>query len=287
MEPQNDNQDLSVSEGAPRKFGPFMKLIFRITGVDEETMLKCPKHDVDNVRALSELLIASFLWQTTLLSLIGHRLFAAPGEVRPVLLLGAAGIALFVLLIDSYIFYRSGFEISGIDELRRGGLEVGGGNGPASKIGYLAARVVLSVGFAQLTAIFVALIIFAADIDARIQATYQKANARVLADATAIIDADIQRASVAVNTDAARVDSLSSQITTLRQHDIDPTSGAPQIQQAQEEFNQLLQEQTKADDAVVAAQNYATMERGGNKVGPASGIPGNGPRYKAAMEAVE
>jgi len=287
MEPQNDNQDLSVSEGAPRKFGPFMKLIFRITGVDEETMLKCPKHDVDNVRALSELLIASFLWQTTLLSLIGHRLFAAPGELRPVLLLGAAGIALFVLLIDSYIFYRSGFEISGIDELRRGGLEVGGGNGPASKIGYLAARIVLSVGFAQLTAIFVALIIFAADIDARIQATYQKANARLLADATAIIDADIQRASVAVNTDAARVDSLSSQITTLRQHDIDPTSNDPETLQAQDEVKRLIEEKTKADDAVVAAQNYATMERGGNKVGTASGIPGNGPRYKAAMEAVE
>ena len=41
-----------------------------------------------------------------------------------------------------------------------------------------------------------------------IQATYQTANARVLADATAIVDADIQRASVAVKTQAARVDSV-------------------------------------------------------------------------------
>ena len=288
MEAQNDNQALNESEPTARKFGMFLRLIFRITGVDEETMLKCPKHDVDNVRALGELLIASFLWQTMLLSLIGHRLFAAPGEVRPELLLGAAGIGLFVLLIDSYIFYRSGFEISGIEEIRRGGLEVGGGHGPASKIGYLAARIVLSVGFAQLTAIFVALIIFAADIDARIHATYQTANARVLADVTAIVDADIQRASVAVKTQAARVDSLSAQITTLRQHDIDPTSGAPQIQQAEGEINQLIQEKTKADDAVVAAQNFATMELGGVKVAPGnSGIAGNGPRYKAATEAVE
>lgn len=288
MEAQNDIQAPNGNDASPRKFGLFMKLIFRITGVDEETMRNCPKHDVDNVRALGELLIASFLWQTMLLALIGHRLFAASGEIRPELLLGAAGIALFVLLIDSYIFYRSGSEISGIDELRRGGLEAGGGHGPASKIGYLAARIVLSVGFAQLTAIFVALIIFGADIDARIHATYEKANARVLADVTAIIDADIQRASDALKTQAARVDSLAAQITTLRQHDIDPTSGAPQVQQAQEEINQLIQEKTKADEAVVAAQNFATMELGGVKIAEGhSGIAGNGPRYKAAMEAVE
>jgi Domain of unknown function (DUF4407) len=288
METQNDNQDPSESDPKPRKFSMFLKLIFRITGIDEETMAKCPKHDVDNVRALGELLIASFLWQTMLLALISHRLFAAPGEVRPELLLGAAGIGLFVLLIDSYIFYRSGFEISGIDELRRGGLEVGGGHGPASKIGYLAARIVLSVGFAQLTAIFVALIIFAADTDSRINSTYQNANARLRTDITAIVDADIQRADVAVKTQAARVDSLSSQISTLRQHDIDPTSGSPQIQQAQEEIGQLIQDKTKADDAVIAAQNFATMELGGVKVAPGnSGIAGNGPRYKAATEAVE
>src|SRR6202451_1404339 len=288
MEPQNDNQDPGESAPTPRKFGLFMKLIFRITGVDEETMLKCPKHDVDNVRALGELLIASFLWQTMLLAVIGNRLVSAPGEVRPELLLGAAGIGLFVLLIDSYIFYRSGFEISGIEELRRGGLDVGGGHGPASKIGYLAARIVLSVGFAQLTAIFVALIIFAADIDARIHATYHTAHARLLADVPAIVDADIQRASVAVKTHAAGVDSLSSQITTLRQHDIDPTANDPQIQQGQEEMNRLIEEKTKADDAVVAAQNFATMELGGVKVAPGnSGIAGNGPRYKAATEAVE
>jgi hypothetical protein len=97
MDAQNDNHASDGSESTPRKFGLFMKLIFRITGVDEETMRQCPKHDVDNVRALGELLIASFLWQTMLLALIGHRLFAAPGEIRPVLLLGAAGIALFVL----------------------------------------------------------------------------------------------------------------------------------------------------------------------------------------------
>src|ERR1700693_2451483 len=117
METQNDNQDPSESDPKPRKFSMFLKLIFRITGVDEETMAKCPKHDVDNVRALGELLIASFLWQTMLLALIANRLFSTPGEIRPELLLGAAGIALFVLMIDSYVFYRSSFEILGLQEL--------------------------------------------------------------------------------------------------------------------------------------------------------------------------
>jgi hypothetical protein len=144
------------------------------------------------------------------------------------------------------------------------------------------------VGFAQLTAIFVALIIFAADIDARIHATYEAANARVLADVTAIVDADIQRASVAVKTQAARVDSLSAQITTLRQHDIDPTSSDPQIQQAQREIDQLIAQQRDAESAVVSASDFASLEKGGVKAAPGnSGIAGSGPRYKAAMEVVE
>ena len=250
-------------------------------------MRKCPQHDVDNVHALGWLLIASFLWQTMLLVLISHRLFASPGEIRPELLLGSVGIALFVLMIDAYIFYRSGFELSGIDELRRGGLDVGG-PGPAGKIGYLAARIILSVGFAQLTAIFVALIIFGSDIDARLNAENQTANARPLADVTAIVDADVQRATAAVKTQADRVNSLSAQITMLRQHDIDPGANDPQVQQAQQELTRLLDEKSKADDAVIAAETFGTMELGGVKSTPGnSGVAGKGPRYKAAMEAVE
>lgn len=53
MDPENDNETPNANDPTPRKFGLSMRLIFRITGVDEETMLKCPKHDVDNVRALS------------------------------------------------------------------------------------------------------------------------------------------------------------------------------------------------------------------------------------------
>ena len=276
MNSYNDNQTPYGPDSPLPQFSFVRRVIHRLTGVDNDTMRQCPQHDADNVRALGELLIASFIWQSLLLTLIGERLFAEPGQFRPDILAGATGIALFVMLIDSYIFYRSGFELAGIEELRRASLDVGG-PGPAKKIAYLIARIFLSIGFSQLTAIFTALLIFGADIDARLLSTYQTANARSLAAVAELADADIQRTTSAVKTQGGRIDAVSSQVTTLRQHDIEPTANEPRLQQAQQEVSEAI-----------AAETFASMEKGGVTVdGRSSGVAGIGPRYKAALETAE
>jgi hypothetical protein len=140
-----------------------MKFLIRLAGADEETLRRCPPQDWDNVRAVGELMICTWLYQTGLFSVITHRLFAPPGQIRPELVLISMFGASFISLIDSYMVMRSGWHLSGIEELKRGGIDVSGG--PLARIKaniFLAIRILLSIGIAQLTAIFLSIIIFAA-----------------------------------------------------------------------------------------------------------------------------
>jgi hypothetical protein len=282
MENPNDNNNSTP------KAGPWMKLLMKIAGVDEETLAHCPQHDWDNVRAVGEIMICTWLYQTALYVLVGHRTFAAAGQFRVDLVLASMFIATFILCIDSYMVMRSGWHLSGIQELQRGGLDISGGQWARFKAGFfLAIRIALSVGVAQLTAIFVSLVIFASDINTRTQDAYLKANAHLVAPATALVDAAIHRATEAVTAETARVNALAVQVETLRQDQVDPSSGDPQVREAQAEVSRLVEQKAKADDEVRAAETFATNEYGGVKASPGnSGITGYGLRYRAAMDQV-
>lgn len=185
---------------------------------------------------------------------------------------------------------RASWHGQGSEELKRAGLDISGGPGARIKTSvFLIVRIgILSVGLAEMTAIMFSILFFSKDINEQMQLDFLRTNAHVFSAASALVDADIQRANVAVKTQAARVDSLSAQITSLRQHDIEPGANDPQILQAEQEVNRLIEEKTRADDAVVTAQNFASMELGGVKIAPGNtGIVGNGPHYRAAMAAVE
>ena len=265
------------------------RLFLHIAAADEETLRLCPQHDWNNVRAVAQLMICTWFYQAALFSIIAHRLFAAPGQIRPELLLASAFLASFILLIDSYMVMRSGWHLSGTQELKRGGIDISGGIGPRLKAGFfLAIRITLSIGIAQLTAIFLSLIIFDSDCTARLQATNLNANAVLTSNATALVDGEIQRATDAVNTESAQETALASQVTALRQDQVDPSSGNAQVQMAQQEVTQLLTQKAAADQAVQQAETFASDELAGIKGAPDnSGIPGDGPRRQAALEAVD
>lgn len=272
----------------PPEAGSWMKLLMKITGVDGETLAHCPRHDWDNVRAVGEIMICTWLYQTALYILVSHRIFAAPGQFRIDLVAASMFIATFILCIDLYMVMRSGWHLSGIQELHRGGIDISGGQWARFKAGFfLAIRIALSIGLAQLTAIFVSLLIFASDINSRIQDAYLKANAHLVAPATSLVDAAIRRATDAVTAETAQANALAKQVETLRQDQVDPSSGDPQSREAQAEVARLVDQKAKADDEVSAAETFATNEYGGVKGAPGdSGITGYGLRYRAAMEQV-
>lgn len=273
----------------PREFGPFMRLCNKLAGVDEETLRHCPTHDWDNVRAVAEIMIFTWLYQAALFFIISQRLFGTPGQFRPEFMLVAMFIASFILLIDSYMIMRTGWHLSGIEELKRGGLDVSGGPAARIKAGcFLAIRIFLSVCLAQLTAIFLSMLVYGSDISARIENVYLQANASLLANATALVDGEIKRATDAVAAESQANAALSAQVTALRQNDIDPSVNNPQMQQAQKEVTELVAQKAKADDDLRNAETFAANELAGIKGAAGnSGRPGNGVRRKAAVEEVE
>ena len=279
--------DMTNAQPSPRGGFP-NRLFLHITGVDKDTLLLSPAHDWDNVRAIAFLMTCTWLYQSALFSIISHRLFAEPGQIRPKLIVASAFLATFIMTIDSYMVMRSGWHLSGIQELKRGGIDISGGIGPRLKTGFfLAIRILLSIGIAQLTAIFLSLLIFGSDITARLQAINLGANAALTSSAMALVDGEIKRATDAVNTESAREAALAAQVSAIRQDQIDPSSGDTQVQMAQQEVTQLLAEKSAADQAVQQAETFASNELGGIKGAPGnSGVPGDGPRHQAALEAV-
>jgi hypothetical protein len=277
----NDNE-----EDAPQNPSAWMKFLMKISGVDEETLAQCPQHDWDNVRAIGEIMLCTWLYQTALFSLVGHLLFAEPGHFRIDLVLTAMFIATFIMEIDSYMVMRSGWHLAGIQELKRAGFDISGGQWARLKAGlFLSIRIILSVGLAQLTAIFVSLIIFSADIRSRTQDTYLKSNAHLVGPATALVDAGIQRATDAVAVQMKRVNALAGQIEALRQNEIDPSSGDPQVRQAQKEVDQLIERKAKTDNEVRDAETFVSNEYAGIKGAAGNtGVVGHGPRYRAALD---
>ena len=271
------------------KFGAFTRLLTMVAGVDDDTLRECPPQDVSSIKAVSALLLCTFLYSAVIFSTIAHRLFSAPGQIDFGLIAASTAIGLFIILIDSYVFLRCSWFESGVAELARGGLDISGGSAARIKGAvFLSVRVGLSVCLALLTGTFFSLIVFDKDIGARIESTYQRANAVLVRDATALVDADIKRATDAASAESTQIASLSAQIAALRQNEIDTATSNPELQPAQQEISQFVTQKAKADDELQAAEKFASDELAGIKTSAGnSGIPGVGPRRRAALENIE
>jgi hypothetical protein len=274
---------------APLTFGLLAQPLLKIGGIDKDVLSQCPQRDWNAIKAACEIFVCTFAYQAALWIGVGHMLFAAPGQIRPDIIIVGLFLATFVLLIDSWMFMHSAWEQAGLHELRRGGIDCGGGTLARIKGGaFLAVRIVLAVGNAQLTAVFFGLLIFAGDINSRLQGDYLKANSHLLAQATTVVNDATTRATDALNKQTSVVEKLSNQVSTLQQGLVDPAVLDPEYQQAQRELQQLLDEKTKADQKLENSQTFAVSEYGGIRSAPGnSGRPGRGVRYRAAMEQVE
>jgi hypothetical protein len=284
-DPENANNP-SPKRG---RFDPFTKLLTMIAGVDDETLRQCPPQDLSSIKAVSVLLLGTFFYSATIFSAIAHRLFAEPGHVDFRMIATSVAIAMFIIAIDSYVFLRCSWFESGVTELARGGLDISGGSNARIKgTVFLAVRVGLSLCLALLTGTFFSLIVFDKDIQARIETTYQAANAAIVREATTLVDAEIKRTTDAVSAETVQIAALSTQITSLRQNEIDSVPNNPDLQPAQREIDQFLVQKAEADAAVLKAQSFEASELGGIKQSADnSGHAGDGPRHKAALQEVE
>jgi hypothetical protein len=262
-----------------------MKLLMKIAGVNEERLRDCPPEDWGTVRALAEIQIGVWALQSMLFSWIGHKLAGAE-YIRPDLIVIGMFVAGLIGAIDSYVIVRSGWYLEGLKIIARGGLDISGGGLEWLKAKFfLALRIFLSIGLAQITAIFLSLLVYGSDINARTQEIYHKANAHLIGPATQLIEGNIRRAADAYDAQVTFVNELVAQTQSLRQNVIEPSANQPTIGDAQREVARLTDLRTKADAEVEAADTFATNEFGGIKGAPQNtGKPGFGLRYRAAME---
>lgn len=270
-------------------FGWLPKFLNGIAGADEDTLKQCPQRDHTNIRSIAMLMLGSLLYQTALFSYFGKIALAPSPEIFPFTILGAFGIAAFILLIDRYVVIISGYHQEGMRTLARGGMDIRGGVLTRSKgFGVLAIRVgVLSVGLAQLTAVFLGLLVFGPDIRAVVESTYLTGNAHLISQATVLIDNAIHRETDAVNGESGRVAALTAQVQKLQQNVVDQGAADPEVAEPQREISELIKRKAAADEAVVAAQNFESSEAGGIKANSAnSGQVGKGPRWAAAVKEV-
>ena len=233
-------------------------------------------------------MVAVWIYQTALFSLVAHGILSPSSGFRPEFVLAAMFIATFVLLIDSYMVMRSGWHIHGINELKRGGLDISGGPWLQIKNGiFLTLRILLSLALAQLTAIFTALLLFQSDIDAEITNYNEQQNASVIASIKDRTEADIKLATDAVSAEEARVIALTNDVSAARQTTIDPASNDSRVRAAEEEIKALTAEKAKKDDELSAVQKFAADELAGLRAEPGnSGVAGSGPVRAAAQERV-
>lgn len=268
------------------KIGLFDTFLFKVAAVDKETLLLCPQADWDNARAVAEIQLFVWAYQTSLLSIIAHKLFAAPDQLRPELVVGAAFIATFILLLDSYMVMRSGWHLSGIAELKRAGIDISGDAWAHVKAGvFLSIRILLAIGISMIAALFLGILVFNRDIEAQLQENYHRANAPLIAQAAKLLDADIDRRATVLNAQEGRATALASQVKAARDAELDPLSNDPRVKTARDEVAQLLTRQAKAEEDLRNAEVFAANEAGGIKaLADNSGQVGEGPRYRAALE---
>ena len=273
----------------PVTFDFLTKGVFCVASVDIETMRQCPEKDWSTARSVGLLMLFTWCYQTAIFVMITTRLFGTAGQTRPELVVVSVFIATFILLIDRLMVIHSGWHLSGIDELCRcGGLDISGGvKNRIKSAAFFVIRLVLSVGIAQLTAIFLSLLIFGADIDARIRNAYLYANAALTALVTTSVDTDIQRAKKTLEIEDTRYSAMAAQASAVRQNQIDPAANDPLVQQASQEIAQLMAQKARDDDEVRRSERFASDEAAGIKNAAGnSGQAGNGPRRRAALEQV-
>lgn len=284
MPPTNDSEPTEASE---KDFSWWQRLLFILAGRDLGIMKRSPPPDHTNAYTIGLLIILNWVYVTFLFSTLGMNLLA-DGRFRIDILGVCAFLASYLVAIDVFAFNHSGDHQNGLRELKRGGLDLTGGAIEALRsYGYLSVRLVLSFGLAQLSALAFALLWYGADISAQTNATYRADNAVLTQQMSKGVDADVKRLSDDRAAQAEHVKGLAGQVSTLRQTEVDPSAGDPQVQEAQHELDQLLAQRTKAQDEITKAEAFATSELGGvvSSAGN-SGQAGAGPRYRAAMQRV-
>jgi hypothetical protein len=213
--------ELSNDNNHPRRPSPESGFLVRsllcLAGANAKVLTtQCPE-DIPKVLAQAGLLFGTFLYSCVVLTMIFNRLLAAQ-HFSFGLTLGAISISMLVSACDAYVFLHCSWVKDGISELKKAGWDI-----PLSPTQwvktnlFLLNRVLLSIAWAYVVGLCLSLIIYSDDTRARIDNTYLRANAAIVAQVSPPYDDAVKSEREAVATEEAAVKALFKQATSLRQ----------------------------------------------------------------------
>jgi Domain of unknown function (DUF4407) len=280
--------EATSSSTAPPVYNLLIRFLLWIVGVDKKILAtQCRPQDVSTIAAQGALLIGSISLTAGILILISHRLFGEPGHLDPRLVTGSLAIAGLIGAVDAYCFYRASWFDAGVQSLSEwGGLAV---TSSASKytasVLKFAVRAAISVPLSLLSGLFLGVTVYYADISSIIQRDYLRNNSAIFARAATSVDEAIGHTAKSIKVKETEIDALSNQLTSIRGNAIDPTSKLDDAS-AQRELDALLSQKAAADEDVRRSETTQALERGGISGPRTSGVAGNGPRFRAAVQEV-
>lgn len=162
-----------------------------LTGVDPKLLLQGPPRDRAAVVTIGLIMLGVFAWQATAFTFTGHMFLAAPGELRPELIAVAILFAGLIMLMDGYMVIKSSWWVLGIEQLKRGGLELPGYQAAKIKNAVLnVVRIALALIPAEFITLGVALFIFQAELVQILNADAVQRNAPLYQHIASQDDAD-------------------------------------------------------------------------------------------------
>lgn len=272
-----------------RNFGFLTRLAIALVGADRQILAACPERDLGSIRTMAGLMLLVWGGQTALFSIALHTMLAPPGVFRPAFVVGAMLVATTILLLDSFMIMRASWHIHGVQELARGGLILPGSLLARCKnVIFVTVRLGVSLVLAQLSALFLGLLLFDKDITAEIDRTYQQKNAVLFVQARTSVETEVGRLEKAMQQSGDRLAVLDATVAALRRVAIDPDVRTSQLQAAIELVRRRQDAKAAADKALADAETFSINELAGIKASEEnSGIEGVGPVRRAAEEKVE
>lgn len=214
-------------------FGAFTRFQIFITGADPELLAQVPPRELDAVRTISWLMLGTAAWQTSLFAIIAHMMLAPAGQIRPELIAAAALVSGLILGIDSYMVMRTSWALHGLQELKRGGIDVSGGIGPRMKnFVFLTVRLMISLIIALLVGLFASIMLFSKDIKAELERNYHEQNAPLFMAAEARLDEEVLELIEARAVVNEHITAEANDIAALRRTIVDPLVDAPEYEAA-------------------------------------------------------
>lgn len=280
---------MQTPDETPRDFSAFTRFQMRLVGVDAKEIAGSPQRDIDMVTTLFWVMAGVWLWQSIVFALTLHMVLAAQGELRPVLVGVALLLATIILLYDSYGIMMPSWTAHGLEELRRGGIDL---QVPLlqriANASWLTLRLMAAVVTSIMITLFCSLQVFERDITEESLRFARAENKELAVTAEGrfnrlLTDLDEDRARLAQNRDG-----LMAEEAQLRHRlegggdDSDPT-----LRPLADALARLAAEKTEAENALRQAEERAANELGGARTSETTGIPGNGPRAQAARQRIQ